>query len=304
VDDVARGLIVGAREPRPSIPLRKATTTYLTFLDHAVQDDGRVHNRRNTVGEWTDQPTVGDWWGRALWACGIAASMLGDEAQRDIARAIAFRAMQQESPFVRANVFASIGASVLLLQNPEDDACRAFLVRAVAAIPLESHMLWEWPEDRLSYGNGSYADAVIAAGAALEDSTLLGRGLELLTFLLEQETRNGRFSVTGVGGSGPFTARPQFDQQPIEVAALADACARAFSVTGDVSWLEGVALAWAWFEGHNDSHLAMYDPDTGAGFDGLERRGRNANRGAESTLAALNTLQHVLHVQLRERELS
>jgi hypothetical protein len=36
----------------------------------------------------------------------------------------------------------------------------------------------------------------------------------------------------------------------------------------------------------------MFDPATGAGFDGLQRTGRNNNRGAESTLAMLHTAQH------------
>jgi hypothetical protein len=36
----------------------------------------------------------------------------------------------------------------------------------------------------------------------------------------------------------------------------------------------------------------MIDPDSGAGYDGLEVDGRNENRGAESTLAALSTFQH------------
>jgi hypothetical protein len=35
----------------------------------------------------------------------------------------------------------------------------------------------------------------------------------------------------------------------------------------------------------------MFDPEPGAGFDGLEADGRNQNRGAESTLAALSTYQ-------------
>ena len=38
---------------------------------------------------------------------------------------------------------------------------------------------------------------------------------------------DGHLSVTPVGGSGPDDHGPGFDQQPIEVAALADACARA-----------------------------------------------------------------------------
>jgi len=37
----------------------------------------------------------------------------------------------------------------------------------------------------------------------------------------------------------------------------------------------------------------MYDPSDGAGYDGLERDGRNENCGAESTLAALSTLQDI-----------
>jgi hypothetical protein len=35
----------------------------------------------------------------------------------------------------------------------------------------------------------------------------------------------------------------------------------------------------------------MVDRRTGAGFDGLMPTGRNDNRGAESTIAAITTLQ-------------
>jgi len=35
----------------------------------------------------------------------------------------------------------------------------------------------------------------------------------------------------------------------------------------------------------------MFDPAVGAGYDGLHREGRNENRGAESTIAALATYQ-------------
>ena len=36
----------------------------------------------------------------------------------------------------------------------------------------------------------------------------------------------------------------------------------------------------------------MWDPETGGGFDGLLADGVNQNQGAESTLAAISTLQH------------
>jgi len=59
-----------------------------------------------------------------------------------------------------------------------------------------------------------------------------------------------------------------------------------------------VGQARDWFLGDNDSGVMMVDVSTGAGFDGLERDGRNENRGAESTLAALSTFQHARAVGL------
>ncbi|GAA1975796.1 hypothetical protein [Microbacterium pumilum] len=97
--------------------------------------------------------------------------------------------------------------------------------------------------------------------------------------------------MTPVAGRGPGDRGPALDQQPIEVAAIAEACSRARLVTGDPSWSDEVRIAWGWFEGDNDAAIAMFDPRTGAGYDGLTPVGRNENRGTESTLAALSTLQ-------------
>ena len=108
----------------------------------------------------------------------------------------------------------------------------------------------------------------------------------------------GISQVTPVGGRGRFDETPAFDQQPIEVATLADACARAFAMTADNRWRSGVRMAWAWFLGDNDTSIPMLDPQTGSGFDGLHREGRNLNQGAESTLAALSTAQQARRLGL------
>ncbi len=72
---------------------------------------------------------------------------------------------------------------------------------------------------------------------------------------------------------------------------MADACSRAFAVSGDAAWLAGLDAAARWFEGDNDAGAVMWDPATGGGFDGLHEAGVNENQGAESTLAALSTFQ-------------
>jgi hypothetical protein len=80
------------------------------------------------------------------------------------------------------------------------------------------------------------------------------------------------------------------------VAALADASARALQITGDPIWAQAVARCARWFLGENDAGTALYDPVSGGGCDGLERGGRNENQGAESTLAAISTLQQAHRV--------
>ncbi|GAA5090050.1 hypothetical protein GCM10025760_15020 [Microbacterium yannicii] len=197
--------------------------------------------------------------------------------------------------------FATLGAVDVLSADRDDLSARALLLDGVASIGAPSDARWPWPESRLRYANAALPEALLAAGAVMDDPWLVARGLAMLRFLLEVETRDGHLSVTGVGGRGPAQRSVQFDQQPIEVAAIADACARAFDISADPSWRDGVATAWAWFTGDNDALTPMIDRESGAGFDGLEAGGRNENRGAESTLAALGTYQQAARLGVLER---
>jgi hypothetical protein len=187
--------------------------------------------------------------------------------------------------------FAALGAADVLAADPANAGARALLVDALEAIGAPGPEPWVWPEPRLRYANATLAEATIAAGEVLPSASIQGRGLAMLDWLLERESAPGHLSVTGVGGRGPTDVGPQFDQQPIEVAAMADACWRAYTVTGHPRWVEGVSLAAAWFEGRNDAGVAMRDDRSNGGFDGLEIDGVNLNEGAESTLALISTMQ-------------
>jgi hypothetical protein len=293
VDDVARGLVVVCRETNRTPRLQKLASRYLNFVVAAVDGDGNCHNRMDVEGEWRDEAGVGDWWGRALWGLGVAAAHGSTEGIRARALLTFRRAARQRSDHPRAMACAALGAAEVLGAYPSEPAARALLSDAIACIPPNAaNRMWPWPEPRLHYGNGTFAEALIVAGVALHQTATLDRGLTLLSFLLALETREGHLSVTPVGGRGPDDVGPRFDQQPIEVAAIADACASAYRATLDPRWLCGVRLAWNWFLGSNDSSTKMFDAETGGGYDGLEVDGPNLNQGAESTLAMLSTAQH------------
>jgi hypothetical protein len=157
--------------------------------------------------------------------------------------------------------------------------------------------VWPWPEARLHYANAVLPEVLIAAGDLLSDDTLLAQGEHLLTWLLHTETREGHLSLTPAGGWQAGEPRPAFDQQPIEAAALADACARAMDARGDVRWRAGIELAVDWFLGKNDLDVPMHDSHSGGGYDGLHQAGHSHNQGAESTLALISTLQHARRLE-------
>lgn len=292
VDDVARGLVVVCREAKATATVRRLELCYLDFVLAAIEADGRCHNRMDADGHWTDDAGTGDWWGRAIWGLGVAAAHAHTDEMRAVAL-VGFRtAAGQRSPHTRSMAYAALGAAEVIEAGLGEPAALELLRDIVGRCGgTATDRDWPWPESRLSYANATVAQSLIVTGAALHDAPTLDRGLLLLGFLLRTETRDDHLSVTPAGGRGRGDVGPGYDQQPIEVAALAEACMSAYRASRNPTWLTGVRLAWNWFLGRNDSRTPMYDPKTGGGYDGLEVDGRNLNQGAESTLAMLSTAQ-------------
>jgi len=292
VDDVARGLLVVCREPSPRDELVTLARRYLYFLTQAQAPDGRYRNRLGYNRHWGDEPGTQDCWGRALWGLGTAASRGPTVGIRGEARALFDSGARVRSEWPHAMAFAALGAVEILDILPGHSGALGLLEDAVGVIgEPQANTAWPWPAPRLSYSNASIAEAVIVAGEKLNNDHVLRGGLRMLEWLLAGETRDGHLSVVPAGGWGPGETRPGFDQQPIEVAALADACMRAAAVTGDTGWLDGVGMCVAWFLGDNDAKVPLFDERTGGGCDGLSRTSRNRNQGAESTLAMISVLQ-------------
>ena len=295
LDDVARGLVVLSRERRMSPELSRLQELLLMFTAHAHQD-GRFRNRLGYDRRWQDDPGLGDWWGRALWGLGSTAVHADRGWVRTAARELFDSGARHRSPDQRAMVFAALGAAEVLTRHPQDGPSRRLLGATVSAVgPIPGWPGWPWPESRLRYANAAVAEALIAAGSLLPDEDVLADGLRVLEWLVDLQTPQGWLSVVPAGGWEPGRISPGFDQQPIEVAALAAACARAYAVTGAARWALTVRLASDWFLGVNDARTPLADRSTGGCADGLRVDGVSTNQGAESTLALLHTCQLERH---------
>jgi len=292
-DDMARVLIAACREPGSDDTAAELARMAYLFLIGAQSSEGMIRNRRAALGGWSGPYGVEDCWGRAMWAFGTAMRSAPQDWLRDSAEVSFDRGVELRSPWPRAMAYAALGAAEVLAVRPQHTRARQLLSDAVEAIGRpDSDPGWAWPERRLTYANAVLAEATIAAGALLGRPSVLDDGLTALRWLLTRETVGGHLSPTGTDGAGPGDKPPMFDQQPIEAATMADACARAYQVTGDPDWNDGLQLAVGWFLGANDTGLPLRDAESGACFDGLEAGGVNENLGAESTLALITTMQH------------
>ncbi|MCZ6518829.1 MAG: glycosyltransferase [Actinobacteria bacterium] len=293
-DDNARALIVICRNRQPTPDLIELARIYLTFLQQAQLAEGGFHNRRDADGSWLDEVGSDDSQGRALWALGTVASRGPAPWMRVIGLEMFGEVGSFDSVFPRSNAFAVLGAAEVLRMSPGHTQAWDILDRCIRRItPARDDERWPWPESRLAYDNARIPQAFMIAGTHLGDGKLVDSGLRLLQWLAVMETRDGHFSFTPVGGWAQGEERPGFDQQPIEGAAMAEACSLAWSLTGDDWWKERVQSAAHWFVGDNDLGAVLYDAKTGGCRDGLTRTGPNENQGAESTLAALAALQQL-----------
>ena len=244
-------------------------------------------------GRWHGRHGVEDCWGRSVWAFGTAAPPRAPRRRCARSAISYFDHGSSQRSRTGAPWPSALGAAEVANSDQRHRRSRELLADAIHAIGRPStNADWPWPEPRLSYANAALAEALIAAGDVLDRPDVVDDGLLLLRWLLDRETSDGHLSPTPVGGAGPGDTAGRFDQQPIEVAALADACHRAHVVTGDSAWQHGVDLAIAWFAGDNDLGAVMWDPDTHGCYDGLTPTGPNLNQGAESTLALIATLQY------------
>jgi hypothetical protein len=290
-DDNARALVVACHRRGASRDATEVATVTLRFVLDARDGAGGFRNRRRADGVWLDQPRSDDADGRAVWALGTAARSAPSAWQRDEAAAAFATVRPIDSPHLRPHATAVLGAVEMLAVDPDHAAARRVATQGAARIADAASRRDPWIEPRLTYDDARLPEALLAAGGTLRQRSYTDLGLELLSWLVDDQTHEGHFSYTPVGGRVPGGPRPAFDQQPLEAAAMAAACARAWSLTGEPAWRELAARAADWLLGANDTGAVLYDTVSGGTFDGLSEHGVNLNRGAESTIAGIAALQ-------------
>ncbi len=303
VDDNARALIVVVTlqdlQPLDSA-LSSPAAIYLSFLGHAFNSQtGRFRNFMSYDRRWLEEAGSEDSHGRAVWGLGVAVALGRDKGLVGFSVDLFHRALGATEHFTapRSIAFAIIGIHAYLSRYSGDS--RAKRMRKILSDRLMQKFRdcatedWPWCEDILTYDNARLPQALLLSGQWLPDREMLDMGLRALDWLKQVQTDAKSHHFSAIGNHGWFpkgSEKAQFDQQPIEAAAMVDACIEAFNCTRDEEWVAYAYRCLNWYQGENDLRVPLYDHATGGCRDGLEAQGANENQGAESTLCWLMAL--------------
>jgi len=301
VDDNARGLIAltkyySLRKDKSVLPLIQK---YLAFLFYAFNhENGRFRNFMSYDRRWLELCGSEDSHARALWGLGVTVKEAPDSSIRNMAMRLLLESLPAVEHFTspRAWAYTVLGLQAYLSVYEGDIHARKvrddLTNRIFDLFKNNVSDEWQWCECKATYANAVLAQALIVAGKAMQNNEMHKTGLNSLSWLLKVQTaEDGHLSV--IGNQGWFDKkghRSNFDQQPIEVKGLINACLDAYVETGDKKWFEESERCLSWFLGHNDLQLPVCDYKTGGCGDGLESQGVNGNQGAESTLSWIISL--------------
>jgi hypothetical protein len=275
---------------------KKLISTYFSFTHFMQNPDGRFRNFMDYQRHFLDKTGSDDAFGRAIWALGYIIW----RPPRDAYRSLAYECFQKALPNVRAmnlrgKALAMLGLAAYLRCYQGDESVSALLREcADNLLALYKQVAtddWRWFEDILCYDNGIMPMALFQTYALLRDEKYLQVAKETLEFLEKTITSNGHLSIVGSRGwykkNGP---KAQYDQQPIDAAAMVLAYQSAYWVTQDKEYLKKMRLAFGWFLGENDMGMSLYDHETKGCADGLLPEGVSLNQGGESTVSFLMAL--------------
>lgn len=152
---------------------------------------------------------------------------------------------------------------------------------------------WVWYEESLTYSNARLPHAMLMAGQFKNNKKYIAAGLESLEWLFSQLVDDNNKYISLIGNDGWLVKgqpKAKFDQQPVEIPPLIDACYQAYLITKDNEWITRINLAFSWYLGNNERQEPICDFVTGGCYDGLTANMFNQNQGAESTISWLLAL--------------
>lgn len=277
---------------------------YLTFVFHSYnEENGLFRNFMSYDRKWLEEKGTEDCNGRVIFVLGYLIKNSDSNSIIGLAKNLFDKSVKNMKNFRSPRAIAYIMLGCIFYLNKFSGASEIknilntmsyFLFELYVNVRTDD---WKWFENILTYVNARLPQAMLMAGDFLDNEKYKEAGIESLEWyynvLQEQESNN----VSLIGNDGWLEkgkSKTKFDQQPIEIPPLIDACYQAFLITGDDTWVKRIGTSFSWFLGNNDRQEPLVDFTSGGCYDGLTPISVNENQGAESTISWLLSLHRMI----------
>lgn len=280
---------------------------YLTFVNHSFNSEkGLFRNFMSYERKWLEESGSEDCNGRIIFVLGYIIKNTNSNSVLALVKSLFDRSIKNMESFKSPRTLAYIIMGCIFYLNRFSGArevnriCKTLSDRLMDSYNTTSTSDWHWFEGSLTYDNARLPQALLMAGAFLHKKTYITVGMESLSWLYDNLYDSDKNCLSLIGNDGWFVkgkSKAKYDQQPIEIPAIIDACYQAYNINSDAEWINKLSIAFSWFLGNNDRQEPLCDLATGGCFDGLNPSMINQNQGAESTICWLQSLLRMMIIR-------
>jgi hypothetical protein len=309
-DDNARALLVAIlnRNVFNNESAINLINIYLSFILHAFNEEtGLSRNFMSYDRTWLEEIGSEESNANVIFVSGYLIKNPPSDACLGVAKTLFDRIINNTLSFTSPRSFALILMGCIFYLERFSGArevrkvCRTFSERLSELYKRNSDERWKWFEPLATYNNGRLPQALLMAGKFFKNKEYVTQGLKSLNWLYEVQYDREDKHISLIGNNGWLVKGKQkakYDQQPVEIPGLIDACYQAFQVTRDKEWITRLGIIFSWFLGNNDRNEHLYNYTTGGCFDGLSSSAAaNQNQGAESTISWLLSLHRMVWIR-------
>lgn len=308
-DDNVRALLVAVvnKNMFENNSMIKLINIYMSFLLHAYNTNtGLYRNFMTYDRRWLEETGSEDSNARVIFVLGYIIKNPPFDSCLFIAKNLFDRTIENTKNFSSPRAMALLIHGCILYLSRFSGAreigkiCKNFAEKLSSLYVHNKDDKWKWFEPICAYSNGRIPHAMLLAGNLFKNSTYITQGLESLKWLFDVQYDKEGNHLSLIGNKGWFEKgkeKAKYDQQPVEIPGLIDACYQAYKITKDDRWIPRIEIIFSWFLGNNDRKEPLYDYLTGGCYDGLTPSVTNLNQGAESTVSWLLALHRMIRIQ-------
>ncbi len=307
-DDNARALLVTVMDKLMfnDAKVDPYINVYMRFVYNSYNKDiGLFRNFMSYDRKWLDEVGSEDCNGRVIFVLGYIIKNMDANSIVGLTKSMFDESIQNMQDFKSPRTLSYLIMGCIFYLTKFSGAldikkiCTKLIQRLYESYLISKKDDWLWYEDYLTYLNGRLPHAMLTAGELLNNKKFIDVGLESLTWLYAQLSDNGNKYISLIGNDGWYTRggkKAKYDQQPIEIPSLIDACHKAYQLTKDTVWIDRISMTFSWYLGNNERQEPMCDFSNGGCFDGLNSTMINQNQGAESTISWLLALLRMIKI--------